>query len=57
MKTHRLNHHDIQTIKAFEDRAKKKACDNVRADCITLIGCLFALLALVVLGVLADLPQ
>lgn len=57
MKTHRLNHHDIQTIKAFEDRAKKKACDNVRADCITLLGCLLALLALLVLGLIAGVPQ
>ncbi|MCR8956302.1 hypothetical protein M0765_000720 [Variovorax sp. S2] len=57
MNAHRLNHHDIQTIRAFEDRAKKKACDNLRVDCITLLGCLLALLALLVLGLIAGLPQ
>jgi hypothetical protein len=57
MNAHRLNHHDIQAIKAFEDRARMKARANRLADCITMVGCFLALLALLVLGLITGVAQ
>jgi hypothetical protein len=57
MNTHRLNHHDIQAIKAFEDRAKRKARANRYADCITLVGCALAALALLVLSLTGGMTR
>jgi hypothetical protein len=48
MNAHRLNHHDIQAVKSFEDRARKKARGKRIADRITLLGCALAVLALLV---------
>lgn len=56
MNAHRLNHHDILAVKTFEDRARKKARANRLADCLALVGCSLAMLALLALslaGVLA----
>ncbi|MNX66029.1 hypothetical protein D3C86_971080 [compost metagenome] len=57
MNAHRLNHHDIQAVKSFEDRARKKARGKRIADRITLLGCALAVLALLVLAMTGGLPQ
>ncbi|WP_431274250.1 hypothetical protein ACQ858_19660 [Variovorax ureilyticus] len=57
MTAHRLNHHDIQAIEAFNARARKKAKANRRADRITLVGSALALVALVALGLMGGLSQ
>jgi hypothetical protein len=36
MNAHRLNHHDIQAVKTFEDRAKRKAKNKRLADRLVL---------------------
>lgn len=57
MNAHRLNHHDIQAVKSFEDRARKKARSKRIADRITLAGCALAMLALLVLGLTGGFAQ
>lgn len=57
MNAHRLNHHDIQAVKTFEDRARNKARANRLADCLTLVGCSLAMLALLVLSLAGALAK
>lgn len=57
MNAHRLNHHDIQAVKTFEDRARTKARARALADHIALVGCSVAALALLVLSLTGGLAQ
>jgi uncharacterized membrane protein len=57
MNAHRLNHHDIQAVKTFEERARRKARAARIADRFTLVGCLLATLALIALSLTGSLAQ
>lgn len=57
MNAHRLNHHDILAVKTFEDRARNKARADRLADCLTLVGCLLAMLALLTLSLAGALAK
>jgi len=46
MNAHRLNHHDIQAVKSFEDRAERKAKAKRWADRIAATACVLIVLAL-----------
>lgn len=57
MNAHRLNHHDIQAVKTFEERARRKARAARIADRFTLVGCSLATLALIALSLTGNLAQ
>lgn len=53
MNAHRLNHHDIQAVKTFEDRAKRKARNKRLALRVALFG--WALVPLIAAGLFEGL--
>jgi hypothetical protein len=55
MNAHRLNHHDIQAVKAFEVRAQKKARAKRFADRLVLVACVLA--AVLLLGLVGGSPR
>ncbi len=55
MNAHRLNHHDIQTVKAFEARAEKKA-KTKRLACRLALLC-GALVALFIISMSGGAPR
>jgi hypothetical protein len=52
MNAHRLNHHDIQAVKAFEARADRRARAMRRADRIAKAASALIVLALLVPSIL-----
>jgi hypothetical protein len=55
MNAHRLNHHDIQAVKAFEDRAKRKARNKQLGQRLALIG--WGVVALLALGIVGGITR
>lgn len=57
MTAHRLNHHDILAIEAFNTRIRARAAAHRRAERIEMAACALVLIALAVLAMTGGLPQ
>ena len=57
MTTHRLNHHDILAIEAFNARVRARAATHRRAERIEMAACALVLIVLATLAVTGGLPQ